>query len=145
MKNFKWFVYSGLAFIFVILCAYVLINYYPFVFSRRVVGVIERVERVQVNVSLLQQTQQGKVSSDLFSFAVAIKDDKGEIVTASSEDRQWAVAQPGQCAEARFYPYPPWNLEKAGTYHGARLLKLTDCRDRREPPAVAPQVPETAP
>lgn len=105
------------------------VNFYSYIFSRKVVGVIEKVERVDLNVSLLQQaTASQKVSSDLFSFAVAIKEDTGEIVTASSEDRQWAVAKQGQCVEARYYPYPPWKLDKSGTYFGARLLKLTDCR-----------------
>ena len=66
-------------------------------------------------------------ASQIFSFAVAIRDEQGEIVTASSEDRQWAVVEKGQCGEAKFFPYPPWKLDKGGTYFGARLLKLYDC------------------
>lgn len=66
-------------------------------------------------------------AAQVFSFAVAIRDADGEIVTASSEDRQWAVVEKDQCAEAKYFPYPPWELEKAGTYFGARLLKLYDC------------------
>ena len=68
-------------------------------------------------------------SSFSLAEAVAIRDGKsGEVMTASAEDRQWAVAQPGQCVEARLLRYPPWKLEKAGTFYGARLLKLSDCK-----------------
>ena len=66
-------------------------------------------------------------TAQMFSFAVAIKDSHGEIVTASSEDRQWSVVEKGQCAEALYFPYPPWALDKAGTYYGARLTRLYDC------------------
>ena len=112
----------------VLIIAAGLVNYYSFIFSRRVVGVVERVEKVQINVSLMQTTNStDALNPQLYSFAVAIKEKSGEIVTASTEDRQWAVVQAGQCAEAVYYPYPPWRLEKANTYFGARLEKLTDC------------------
>lgn len=107
----------------------IFVKYYSFIFSRRVVGTIEKIERVQLNVALMQTTgaPNEKLNSELYSFAVAIKQADGEIVTASAEDRQWAVAQQGQCAEAVYYPYPPWKFEKANTYFGARLEKLTEC------------------
>lgn len=111
----------------VLLGAMFVINYYSFLFSRRVKGVIERVEKVQLNVALMQTTAGEALNPQLYSFAVAIKEATGEIVTASAEDRQWAVVQEGQCAEAVFYPYPPWRLDKANTYFGARLEKLSDC------------------
>ena len=116
-----------IVFIVLILAGYIFINYYSYIFSRHVKGVIEKVERVELNVALMQTEGTGKVNPQLYSFAVAIKEPNGEIVTASSEDRQWAVVKEGQCAEAKFYPYPPWSLDKANTYHGARLEKLTDC------------------
>lgn len=68
--------------------------------------------------------------SQVFSFAIAIRDLKGDIVTASSEDRQWAVVDKGQCVQARYFPYPPWELDKAGTYNGARLIKIYDCPNK---------------
>lgn len=115
-------------FVFVIFVGtWIFVDFYSYIFARRVTGVIEKVERVQVNVAMLQQTQN-RINSEVFSFAVAIKEKTGEIVTASSEDRQWAVAQSGQCAEAMYYPYAPWHLEKAGTFFGARLLKLMECK-----------------
>ena len=70
----------------------------------------------------------GKIpNAQIFSFAVAIKDANGDILTASSEDRQWAVVEKGKCAEAVFFPYPPWILDKAGTFFGARLYRLYEC------------------
>jgi hypothetical protein len=107
---------------------YILVNFYPYIFSRKVQGEVISIERVQLNVSLIQQ--QGPTQNfnpELFSFAVAVKVPGGEIVTASAEDRQWAVVQKGQCVVAQFYPYPPWNLMKAGTYHNARVDHLSEC------------------
>lgn len=108
---------------------YAVVKNYGFIFSRTVTGTIVKVERVELNVALMQtNSPTDKISPELYSFAVAVKDkETGEIVTASAQDRQWAVAQPGQCAEARFYPYAPWQLDKSGTYYGARLVMLRDC------------------
>jgi hypothetical protein len=121
----KWTIIGALSFLF-IGAGFIAVRYYDYVFSRSVHGAILRVERVSDPGALIANGA-AVPATQLFSFAVAIKDEKGEIHTASSEDRQWAVAQPGQCAEARFFPYPPWQFDKSGTYHGARLLKLSDC------------------
>ncbi|MEZ0391828.1 MAG: hypothetical protein ACAH59_06415 [Pseudobdellovibrionaceae bacterium] len=114
-------------FIFIVFSGYLFVNYYPYIFSRKVKGVIVKVERVDMNMTMLQTGRASEINPKVFSFAVAIKEDSGEIVTASAEDRQWAVAQSGQCAEAVYYPYPPWQLDKANTYFGARLEKLSEC------------------
>ena len=103
------------------------VRYYSYIFAREVKGQIVGIDRLTQPETVFNNSGQQTPASQLFSFAVAIKDDKGEIVTASSEDRQWGVVEKGMCAEAKFYPYPPWNLEKAGTYHGARLIKLFEC------------------
>jgi hypothetical protein len=104
----------------------VCVRFYEFVFAKTINGEILKVERVTQPEALIAS---GKAipAEQLFSMGIAIRDEKGEIHTASSEDRQWSVAQAGQCAEARFFPYPPWDLESAGTYHGARLIRLYDC------------------
>ena len=105
---------------------YVVGNYYSFIFSKTIKGEIVRVERVNTAEAIIAS---GNVpASQLFSFAVAIRDDQGEIHTSSTEDRQWAVVSVGQCAEAKFFPYPPWKLDKARTYFGARLERLFDCK-----------------
>lgn len=101
-------------------------NFYSYIFARKVEGEIVGVDRVSAPVAVMG-TGAPIPNQQLFSFAVAIRENSGEIVTASSEDRQWAVASAGKCAIARFYPYPPWQLDKAGTYFGARLLRLSEC------------------
>jgi len=95
--------------------------FYSYVFARTVVGEI-------VDVKHAGATGFAVNREIAFSMAVAVKDGtSGEIVTASTEDRQWAVAKAGMCAEAKFFPYPPWDLEKSGTYYNARLVKLSEC------------------
>ena len=116
-----------LAVIFLMAATTIFFKYYSYLFSRHVVGIVESVERVQVNISVMQQNVGDKMNPGLFSFSVAIRLPDGEIVTASAEDRQWAVVQKGICAEATFYPYPPWEVMKGGTYFNARLDKLYDC------------------
>lgn len=119
-----------LALLFVVIAlgaaAYIGIAYYPYVFAKSVEGEIIKVERVSTPDAIIASGRQIP-ASQMFSFAVAIRGKDGEIHTASSEDRQWAVAQVGQCARARLFPYPPWQLDKGGTYYGARLEKLYDC------------------
>lgn len=106
---------------------FILVNWYPYIFSVKVDGEIYGVERVEAPMAVI--TSEGaKPSSQIFSYAVAVKDFKsGEIYTASSEDRRWAVVQKGQCAEVKFLPYPPWNLTRSGAYFGARLIRLYEC------------------
>ncbi len=109
-----------------IAASYVCIRWYSYIFARTVKGKILKVERVSPPEAIVVGGSPANPNA-LFSFAVAIRDEHSVIHTASSEDRQWAVAEPGKCAEARFFPYPPWEFEKAGTYFGARLVHLMDC------------------
>jgi hypothetical protein len=106
---------------------FVTVKYWSYLFARTVNGVISDVQRVSMPVAVLSGQSDGNNNKELFSFAVGILEDSGEIVTSSSEDRQWAVAKPGQCAQAKFYPYPPWEFEKSGTYFNARLIRLHAC------------------
>jgi hypothetical protein len=121
----KSWLYIVILILFVISAGYICITYYSYIFARHVKGEIVAVEKINENTAIIAGRTVDP--SQLFSFAVAIRDKDGEIVTSSSEDRQWAVAQKGQCAEVKFYPYPPWDLGKAGTYHNARLQRLFDC------------------
>lgn len=116
--------------IFIFILSFVFVAYYSYIFSRKVTGVVIDVQKVELSNAIVGGMTKGNGSELAFlhSFAIAIKEASGEIVTASSEDRQWAVVKAGQCVEAKFFPYPPWNLEKSGSYHGARLLKLEDCK-----------------
>ena len=112
---------------FLCLVVFVLVNWYPYIFAKQVDGGIYGVERVEAPLAVVT-TDGAKPASQVFSFAVAVKDSKtGEIFTASSEARRWAVVQKGQCAEVKFLPYPPWSLSRSGAYFGARLIRLYDC------------------
>lgn len=107
--------------------AWAVLANYSVIFSKTVTGEITGVEKVELPVALITRSD-GDISSKVFSFAIGIRDQKtGEIYTASSEDRQWAVVQKGQCAEAVFLPYPPWQFTKKDTFFGARLVRLFDC------------------
>lgn len=125
----KSVLYGALAFIFFVLVSYLVVQNYSFIFSRKVTGLIISADRVPVNISLLQGSGDN-MNPQMFSFAIAIRQDDGEIVTASAEDRQWAAAQRGLCAEAVYFPYPPWKLMKSGTYYGARLDRLFECPEK---------------
>ena len=113
---------------------FVLVNYYSYIFAKDISGVIENVEKPVNPVAVVggggsgDSTQMSAAEKMYYSYAVAIRDLKtGEIYTASSEDRQWAVADKGKCVDAKFYPYAPWKFDKSGTYFGARLLRMYDC------------------
>jgi hypothetical protein len=129
---------------------FVVVTQYSFIFSKTVRGEAIRVERM-VDPAVMVGGRFD--SSKVFAFAVAIREpDKGEIFTSASEDSQWAVVGKGQCVEAVFYPYPPWNFAKARTYFNARLVQMYDCKPGAvaapplEPPVAAPvEVPATAP
>ncbi len=114
------------------------VNLYSVLFSQNIEGVVENVEKVSPQVALVGGGITAATSKELFSFAVGIKTKNGEIITGTTEDRQWAIVQKGQCARAKFYPYPPWDLDKSGTFYNVRLLKLWDCGSTVAPQATAP-------
>jgi hypothetical protein len=119
MKKFKKIFFTVLLASLVI---YVFGFNWSFVFKKRIVGEIVAVERV--NDALIVAGANQPINSQVFSFSVGIKDLKsGEIHMSSSEDRQWAAVQKGNCVVAAYFPYPPWMLSKANTNHNARLLR----------------------
>jgi hypothetical protein len=132
----KKFMYTFFAVVLVLVLGYAFINFYSYIFARSVVGVIVKVEKPTAPIAVM-----GTAGSDsakmaekqLFSYAVAVKVKDGEIVTASTEDRQWSVAEVGKCVEAKFYPYAPWQLDKSGTFFNARLLKMYECAEMKAP------------
>lgn len=121
------FIKFVIALVIVFLIGWAVLANYSVIFSKTVIGEIVAVERVEIPVALVSRADSD-ITSKVFSFAIGIRDAKtGEIFTASSEDRQWAVAQVGKCAEAVFLPYPPWQFTKRDTYFGARLVRLNEC------------------
>ena len=120
--------------LFLVIGAGVTFKFWSYIFAKDVEGQIVKVERLvdPMAVAVVGGGENGP-SSKVFSFAVALKDSKtGEIMTGSTEDRQWAAVDgEGFCGHARFFPYPPWQLDKAGTYFGVRLLKMWSCADSK--------------
>lgn len=129
MKNFFNLLFKRFL-IVLILIGLGLVYYfgYPYLFSRIITGEITGAKHVIESMAVISSAEgQSQIPNKMFSFAIAIRDHKSsEIVTGSSEDRQWAAVKEGQCARAEFFPYPPWQLNKAGTYFGVRLLNLYD-------------------
>lgn len=114
------------------LSVFVLVRYYSFIFSKTITGVIQKVERLETPLVVSNTGATGSaIPPQAFSFSISIVDNKsGEIILSTSEDRQWAVVEAGQCASVRVYPYPPWELNKSGTLHNARVLNLyKSCED----------------
>lgn len=105
------------------------VRFYSYIFAREVKGVIVNVEKPVAPMAIVgsENANQKLAEKQLFSYAVAIQVEDGEIVTASTEDRQWSVAEKGKCVVAKFYPYPPWEFDKSGTFFGARLLRMQEC------------------
>lgn len=123
--NLKKLVAAGILFGALGVFCFIGVKYYSFVFSKTIRGEILRVEHIDTADAIIGS--RAVPNFQLFSFAISLKDEKGEIHTSSTEDRQWAVVSAGQCAEVKFFPYPPWQLDKGRTYFGARLERLFDC------------------
>lgn len=114
MEKWKRWLISFLAFVLLLGGGYVVVVYYSYVFSKSVEGRVVGVKR-----------------EDRYeeSYVVAIRTQDGNIYTTHSEDAQWALVRVGQCAKAKYLPYPPWNFKESGTYFGAKLLNLRECTE----------------
>lgn len=145
MQKFTNFIYGLIGIAVVAGIGYFVIANYSFIFSKTVVGEIIEVERVTQPGALVGGN--ALTPEAMYSFAVLIRTEDGQLFTASSEDRQWAVAKKGYCAEAEFYPYPPWDFQKRGTYHNARLTRIMECKGKStlSQPSGTVVPPETTP
>lgn len=125
MKRLKnWLMSIGIV-IGLLVLGSIYIVFYSYIHQRRVIGPVNGVNQLFDNIAYMAGSKNP--SPQIYSAAVAVKDKSTqEIVTGSTEDRQWGVVKEGQCVEAVFFPYPPWNLQKAGTYYNARVIKLYD-------------------
>lgn len=136
------YVRNTLVILALMIVGFILVKYYSYIFAKKVRGEIVDVARVTDPGALIG----GRLTADqLHSFAIAIRDEEGRIFTASSEDRQWAVAKKGFCVVAKFYPYPPWEFDAAGTYFNARLMELRDCKGLTQENSTEPLLNEPAP
>lgn len=122
----KKVLFSFLFFVLLIGASFVVFKNYGYFFSKKINGVVLNVNRVTEINGIVAGSKAN--DSQIYSYAIAIRSSEdGNIFTTSSEDRQWAVINNGNCVVARLYPYPPWNFKKSGTYYNARLEKLRDC------------------
>ena len=128
MKSFKKWLMSVSIFVILVGLGVGYILFYPYIHARVVIGQVSGVKQLFEHSAIIAGSSEP--TSKIYSFAVGVKDmTSQEIVTGSSEDRQWGVAKEGQCVEAKFFPYPPWNLDKAKTYYNVRIQKLYDSCD----------------
>ncbi len=120
----------------VVFLTWMVLGNWSFLFKKRIIGRIEKVERIMAPVAIVNNASD-PINKENFSFSVAIKDLKTtEIHVASSEDRKWGAVQPGNCVIAAFFPYPPWNFSRGMTDHNARLLRTFDhCDGQTDTPS----------
>ncbi len=110
MKTIMKFIKSFAVLAIIVGLLWIVLSNYSVIFSKSVNGEVTAIEKVEIPVALMARAESN-INAQVFSFAIGIKDIKsGEIFTAFSDQRQWAVVEKGQCAEAEFLPYPPWEL-----------------------------------
>jgi hypothetical protein len=107
-------------------------HYYSYIFSRVVDGRVMDVKRI---------------NSEVEGFVVSMRSGNSQdILTARTDDPRWALVNPGQCAQAKFFPHPPWNLSDSGTFFRATLLLIKDCGSDAPPalPVAQDDLPKPA-
>ncbi len=134
MRKFKFIIGLILLFVFIAVGIAAYVEYYHILFARTVTGEVISVQKVDASVDVLASTKQGEtIGARLFSYAVAVEDPvTREILVASSEDRRWATVEKGNCVTARFFPYPPWRLDRTGAYFNAQVITFMKTCDKKE-------------
>ena len=128
MKSVSSILKKSLLVLFLVGLIFVVVEYYSYIFSRTVIGRIDNVQRVTGVTAMIGN--RPLTEGQMHTYSVSIRQPNGEMVTAVSEDGQWQIARTGSCVKANYYPYPPWNLKRAGTYFNARLITLVDCESQ---------------
>ena len=143
LRTIKKYFYILMSFALIGFVGYAFVVYYSYVFAKTVEGQVFEIRRVN-QPSMVVGSASVVNPSIMHSYAVAIRTLNGEIITASGEDRKCEVVRKGLCANATFYPYPPWNLEKGGTFFNARLNEIKECSGEYKqlsPLSEAPSAP----
>lgn len=100
---------------------------YGYLNSKDVSGRLESVTSAMPAGSIVGNNYNANV----FQAGVVIKEADGSLISFSTQDRQWASFEgnkaQGKCVTARIFPYAPWELSKAKTYHAGRLLSVKEC------------------
>lgn len=92
--------------------------FYPMLHRYTATGTITGIAEMKPNITIGQSVSGGQ-----YSFAVDITTEEKKIVSFSSEDRKFATCEKGQKVKVAYFKYPPWNLSKAGTFYGGRMLQ----------------------
>lgn len=133
MKTFKIVVVMVVLFVFVAIVAAAVVNYYHIIFARKVTGEVISVQKVDASVDVIASKPGEPLPNKMFSWAVAVEDQiTKEIYVSSSEDRRWATLEKGNCVTAKFFPYPPWRLDRSGAYFDARVITFKKVCDGKE-------------
>ncbi len=102
------------------------VGIYGYIKSQDVSGRLESVSSAMPEGAIV-----GGYSAPVFQASVLLKQPDGTQLSFSTDDRQWASflgeKAKGKCVQARIFPYAPWALSKAGTFHSGRLLAVRDC------------------
>lgn len=138
MKIIKSFFGTMVLLLFLVVSGYVFYNYYYWIFSKTVKGKILDVQRVTNPTAIINSTV---TEAQIHSYSVLIEGEDGKLYTASSEDRQWQVAGKGFCVTVKLYRYPPWDLNKGGTFFNARIEEMSRCGSTAEAVAPTPSTP----
>ena len=103
--------------------SYLVYQKYGLLFAKSIDGQIVALETIQ-NFERRHPDDSG--------YAVGVQNAAGEIFAAKSLGEEWRIAHKGQCIRAKFFPYPPWDLQNRGTYWGVRVLNLKNCEANTE-------------
>jgi len=94
----------------------------PLLFRSTETGTV--MECSQLSPAMMMAQGNRTSSAMMFSSAVAMQLPSGEIMTFSTEDRQFGAVAKGDQIRVMVSKYPPWEFTKAGTYYNGRLLGI---------------------
>jgi prepilin-type N-terminal cleavage/methylation domain-containing protein len=90
---------------------------YKLVSKQTYTGTIDTIQNLTPSMAL-----QSRDQSLTYSFAIDLSTPT-EIISFSSEDRQFGIIKPKDSVTVAVFKYAPWHFSKAGTLYGGRLLK----------------------
>lgn len=102
------------------------VGLYGYIKAKDVSGRLESVTSAMPDGAIV-----GSGLAPVFQASVLLKQPDGSLLSFSTDDRQWASLigekAKGKCVDVRIFPYAPWKLSKAGTFHGGRILVVKEC------------------
>lgn len=145
MKSLKSLILVLIGALVILLASGLFIQHYSWIFAKNIRG-----EVIEIESSAIPSTPPANGSSETASttvFTVLIEASDGKMYTSTTTDEQWKVVRKGYCVQVLLYRYPPWDLERAGTFFNARLRQLYRCDEapKSETPKSAAPKMEAAP